>query len=110
MDLQHLQSILGVINNRLDLNIAAVGSSTVSRALAPYCADGILHMRDVVDPVIDATSITLSGTGDALPFLNMPLTVVFSLADAQDSTVEVALTATGPAGWSLAQSFPSLQG
>ena len=108
MDIEHLQTILGATNNRLDLSLNALGSTTVSRALAPYCADGLLHVRDVAAPVITDTGITITGTGDAPPFLNMPLTAAFSLSDAQD--IAVLLTATCPAGWSLVQSFPALQG
>ena len=110
MDIQHLQAILSVTNSRLDLSIDALDSTMLSQVLVPYCADGVLHMRDVTAPIITNTSITLSGTGDVLPFLNMPLTAIFSLPATQDAAVAVSLTATGPAGWSLAQSFPALQG
>jgi Family of unknown function (DUF6603) len=106
MDMQQLQALVNITNQRLDLRLADLLSAQVSQAFGPFCADGILHVRNVAIPVSTTTSITLSGIGDAVPFLNMPLTLVFTLTSTQDAAV--SLTATAPAGWTLQQSFPIL--
>ncbi len=107
MDMQYLQTITSVTNQRLDCNIADLASITLSQAVQPYFVDGMIHVREITDRLQTDTSVTIHGIGNAFPFMNMPVTLVFSLS--QDQSITLTITATGPAQWTLDQAFPMLQ-
>ncbi len=98
---------LVVTNNRLELDIRAVGSAALNTVVLPFMENGKLIIDAITQNTDSGTAVTMVGTGGNLPFTGMAVTAVFSM---QGEEPALLLTAVGDAQWTLARGFPAMGG
>lgn len=111
MDVVELKRLVkgSISDGQLSLRASDLGSAAVDDLSTSFLPSGQLVMSDVnaeniVEPA-DQESITVVGTGSAVPFSGMGVEAVFSIRGGQAALV---VTATGRDGWTFADSFPTL--
>lgn len=96
-----------MIGDELSLAASDLGSATITELSESYLPNGHIVIRDVSDIVepAGADSITVIGTGNAVPFPNMHVEAEFTVRGGEAA---VLVTATGGEGWAFDASFPPL--
>jgi hypothetical protein len=115
MDFIALEDALRVKDGRLDLDIQNFQDAGVREFLETYFPSGKLVVLNIEQNDRDAQRevITIQGRGAAAPFLEMPVTLVFSLRpDGQSVAKAAAVSIEGRCeeSWKWHKSFSSLQG
>lgn len=100
-----LKATVQLNGSRLDLDLDALGSATVTAVLGAFLPSGRLVLTDVTARTDTADGVTVTGTGNG-PFTGMTVSARFTAG--ADVTVE--LTGTGDRTWSFTAAFPDLAG
>lgn len=104
--METLKSYLVVTNNRLELDIRAVGSAALNEEILPFTENGKLVIDAITQNTDTGTEVTIVGTGGNLPFMGMQVTAVFAM---QGEEPALTITAIGDGRWTLAHAFPAMQ-
>src|SRR5215218_7454128 len=107
MTMQTYKSHLVVTNNRLELDIRAVGSAALNEEILPFPENGKLIIDAITQNTDTGTEVTIAGTGGNLPFTGMLVTAVFTMHGEEPA---LTITAEGDGLWTLAHGFPAVQG
>jgi hypothetical protein len=100
------KSYLVVTNNRLELDIRAVGSAALNEEILPFTENGKFVIDAITQNTDTGTEVTIVGTGGNLPFMGMRVTAVFAMHGEEPA---LTITAVGDDRWTLAHGFPAMQ-
>lgn len=106
MTMQSYKSHLVITDDRLELDIRAVGSAALNEEILPFTENGKLIIDAITQNTDTGTEVTIAGTGGNLPFTGMRVTAVFTMHGEEPA---LTITAVGDGRWTLAHGFPAMQ-